>query len=149
MKRKSANCKNPIRMQRQPMEGATRIYSILDGVGIYGLGSHFRMSWDSTDHFAFICSKCFHVAEVTAVTIRHDDHCLTFSLACPECKATGARKMYLDRSIAHRRAFCQTTYMDDGRVVEYLEGHRAAGTHFHNRSLRKCHACCSDHGGRQ
>jgi hypothetical protein len=56
--------------------------------------------YDSTDHLNFVCYNCLSIAEVIGIRMispygRGIPEALFFYLRCPECDATGQRKIYL------------------------------------------------------
>ncbi|RLG97943.1 hypothetical protein DRO19_05070 [Candidatus Bathyarchaeota archaeon] len=61
----------------------------------------FIPAWDDTDHFSFACAKCGYMAEILSVEWRPDYkengrlYAILFFLKCPNCGATGMRKIYL------------------------------------------------------
>lgn len=80
------------------------IYTALDGESYSIGGDVFLPTWDSTDHFHFVCKKCKAVADVLAVKFNTRygggvKHALFFYLGCRKCGATGQRKIYLDRRV--------------------------------------------------
>jgi hypothetical protein len=53
--------------------------------------------YDITDHFWFKCYQCGEECEVLEVDGNLDSQspCLYFLIACPLCKRTGSRKIYM------------------------------------------------------
>ena len=94
------------RFSQKPLARGELIYSILDRESYLIRGDHFLPTWDTTDHFHFVCGKCKGVADV--LEIRFDPqygsdvkYALFFYLGCRVCGATGQRKIYLDLSLIH------------------------------------------------
>lgn len=78
------------------------IYSVLDRETHLIKGDCFLPTWDTTDHFHFVCEKCKGVADVLMVKFVSDysddiKYALFFYLGCRKCGASGQRKIYLDR----------------------------------------------------
>jgi ferredoxin len=83
------------------------VYSILDQESILIGGSEFLPTWDKTDHLHFACGGCNHVADILQVFLTRDGlFTLFFWLGCPNCGATGQRKIYLDRRNCAARFQC-------------------------------------------
>lgn len=91
----------PIR--KKPKIRGGIIYSLLDPEAGYMItGDHFLPTWDSTDHFHFVCGECKTVADVLEVKALHPygsgiKCAIFFYLGCPACGNSGQRKIYLDR----------------------------------------------------
>jgi len=101
------------RFSQKPLARGELIYSILDRESYLIRGDHFLPTWDTTDHFHFVCGKCKGVADV--LEIRFDPqygsdvkYALFFYLGCRVCGATGQRKIYLDRR--PDLCYCQQTF---------------------------------------
>lgn len=107
------------------------IYSILDSEHDFIDGNFFLPTWDSTDHLHFVCMSCRTVADILEVKTdltyspypSNPMYTLYFYLGCPECGATGKRKVYLDRR--DRACIYQHTY-DSGEVFVYGENRKPA-----------------------
>lgn len=106
-------------------------YSILDPEYHQIYGNLFLPTWDGTDHLHFVCGRCRTVADILEVNLRlihlpylgDATHALYFYLGCPECGATGQRKVYLDPR--DRACKFQHTY-DSGEVFVYGESRKPA-----------------------
>lgn len=105
----------------KPRRRNGEVYSILDREYHFIGGGEFDPTWDTTDHFHFICHACLTAADVLEVKLHSPygggiKYALFFYLGCPKCGATGQRKIYLD----HRDDAClfQTTYIG-GEVLIY------------------------------
>ncbi len=77
------------------------IYSLIDQESKIFDASNFLPTWDSTDHFHFVCQKCKSVADVLEGKFSRSygggvNYALFFRLGCRRCGATGQRKIYLD-----------------------------------------------------
>jgi len=113
-----------IRLLKNAVAKAGKIYSILGRGSHFIGGGHFLPTWDETDHFNFVCQKCKGVADV--LQVKHYDnysnevkHALFFYFGCRVCGATGQRKMYLDRrpdACYHQQTF------DNNRLYLYGKG---------------------------
>jgi hypothetical protein len=95
---------------------ANMIYNIIDDETILIKADNFIPSWDSTDHFKFVCRDCKNPADVLRVWFynnkkRDVKNILYFYLGCPKCGNTGIRKIYLDR-VWDRPVFCHKVYDD-------------------------------------
>jgi len=59
-----------------------------------------HVTFDSTDHFAFVCSDCgcdLHILSLTERTVGNpgpENNCHTFWLKCPICRQKSHRKIY-------------------------------------------------------
>lgn len=96
------------------------IYSTIDEETIFIDGQSFSIAYDDTDHFSFVCDGCHHIVEVLQVkfvTNCADDQkfALFFYLGCPQCGATGQRKIYFGTM----DAFCQYVFMDNNKLLVY------------------------------
>ena len=129
----------PIRMRgnREKGENAQIIYNILDYDKYVMIGGTiFYPSWDSTDHFSFICGGCHSVADVVKVFFinkeRYDKDALFLYLECRECHATGKRKIYFGPK---EEAYCQIAFIDPNILLYFdsnkpdttVETHRTTG----------------------
>lgn len=97
------------------------VYSAIDLSTHFYQGDHFLPTWDETDHLHFVCAKCKHVADVLSVKLdaNYSDevkYALFFYLGCPNCGATGQRKIYLDMRDGSAKFQCA---FDDGKVYRY------------------------------
>lgn len=109
------------KLREKPKARGGILYNILRAWSIHG--DVFLPTWDSTDHFHFVCKKCKSVADVLMVKFNTNygggvRYALFFYLGCRSCGVTGQRKIYLDP----RAEACkfQTTY-DQGNVYIYGE----------------------------
>jgi len=81
------------------------VYSAVDPETLAIRGGDFVPSWDSTDHFHWICQRCKVVTDVLQVRYMPGYsngegsrlYALFFYLGCVKCGATGHRKIYLAR----------------------------------------------------
>lgn len=98
---------------QKPKSRKGTLYSTIDSDTILIGGDSFLPTWDSTDHFRFVCEKCKTVADVIQVDFTNKyceevKYALFFYLGCPECGATGQRKIYFDMDMKDP-CFCQKT----------------------------------------
>ena len=99
------------------------VYSAVDPDSMMIGGGEFTPSWDSTDHFAFVCNKCGVVADILQVRYVADYadsdgrplYALFFYLGCVKCGATGQRKAYLARR--PRAAFCHEALVGNELLI--------------------------------
>jgi len=61
---------------------------------------HFKVGYDNTDHFSFVCPDCRSIATVTEVAIdtkvkKGNLPVIFFWLYCGKCRQEGHRKIYL------------------------------------------------------
>jgi len=70
-----------------------------EGIEVKGDMSNIVPVFDSTDHFAWACTKCKEIAQVKLVK-RDDSYAqeptLYFFLVCPKCETTTQKKIYLE-----------------------------------------------------
>jgi hypothetical protein len=112
------------RFLKKPKARGGLIYTALDEETVSIHGGRFLPTWDSTDHFHFICEECKSVADVLRVKFDANygggvKYALFFYLGCRKCGASGQRKIYLDR----RRNACKFQRAhDEGKVYIYADG---------------------------
>jgi hypothetical protein len=102
---RSEHAKNKVAYQKEFVNRVVRpkgklgtVYSVLDQESILIGGSGFLPTWDETDHLHFACAGCNNIADILQVFLKRDGlFTLFFWLGCPNCGATGQRKIYLDR----------------------------------------------------
>jgi hypothetical protein len=78
--------------------------------------SKFIPSWDSTDHFNFVCADCKTPADIITADFTPKMKgrpntklsCLLFILKCPKCGTVGIRRIYLE--YPHAEVAWQTAY---------------------------------------
>jgi len=107
--------------KKKPFKTRARtIYLAVDNLMIQG--DEFLPTWDTTDHFHFVCAGCHCVANVYEIIFvpKYSGQVgasLHFFLSCPECEKSGQRKIYLKM----RSASCkfQQTFTHDGKVLQY------------------------------
>lgn len=54
------------------------------------------LTWDSTDHFAFVCPDCgcdLHIRKTEDILVQ-GERCIRFYLKCPVCSRDYYRKIY-------------------------------------------------------
>ncbi|MEM4497583.1 MAG: hypothetical protein QW692_02015 [Nitrososphaerota archaeon] len=117
------------KLMRKPVYKAGFIYRNVEEDSILIKGDIFIPTWDDTDHFHFVCAKCKSVAHVLAIDLRSPrtlgfpGFSLRFMLGCPDCGATGQRKIYLeirDDSAKFQKAF------DEGKIYFYADKRKPA-----------------------
>jgi len=90
-------------------------------------GNHFHLVWDDTDHFDFVCTKCFEFADVLRVEFQSMSELgakdkMTFRLECRKCKGTGHRKIYITSGASSARdsTMCKSLFSipEDKRTAD-------------------------------
>ena len=71
------------------------IYTIMDNEQMILFGGHFIPTWDSSDHFNFVCAKHPVLARILKVqSVMPREPTIHFLLQCPVCGECGVRKIY-------------------------------------------------------
>jgi len=92
---------NDLLRNPRTIRGDKIVYSAVNLETLHIMSGEFTPSWDSTDHFHFVCDRCGVVADILQVryvpNYPNVSYALFFYLGCVKCGATGQRKIYLAR----------------------------------------------------
>lgn len=116
------------KLLKKPNAKGVIIYNIIEKESTFFESDLFLPMWDSTDHLHFACQKCKSVADVLRIKFNkkyskppNPRFALFFYLGCPNCGASGQRKIYLDFVLT--RWPCQIAF-DENKIYVYGEGRK-------------------------